>query len=216
MWEFFKQIWDNIVKKQEKEFKPSLEGKELCIHGNIHKLQIQGTKDFDEILLDPKKKTLLIVDDDRGISIVILNTIDTIKERYGVDLFKDFNIVMSLGSTCAQNAFEFSKLYQVDFAILDITLREIIAIKDLKEERIFYHALDGFDVGQELTKKNPDLKYRFLTSHNLEFKKERFKKLHEKFGRNLIDYYINKLDPNRYEKIQKFLYGESQNEISYN
>lgn len=178
------------------------------LRGDLNRIILNGQR-FNPENLNKNKKTILIVDDYDEMATLFKNTIQDIKDDYDFDIVNDYNVVMIIGDNCGKDSLTFIEKYSVDYAILDITLREII--KKKINGRNSFGAIDGIDIGIEILERHPECKMIFLTAHNLDTDNEKFSTFHFKykqyFNGNLVDHYINKLDPSRNNGIVNFLRG---------
>lgn len=181
------------------------------LNGDLNRIILNG-QEFNPENLNKDKKTLLIVDDYVEMATLFKNTLQDIKDDYGFDIVNDYNVVMIIGDNCGKDSLTFIENYSVDYAILDITLREIIQKKI--NGRNSFGAIDGIDIGIEILERYPKCKMIFLTAHNLDTDNEKFSTFHIKykqyFDADLVDHYINKLDPSRNEGIVNLLRGEDE------
>lgn len=204
----------NIFKKKDVVVETTHERDEVdydFLNGDLNRIILNG-RQFNPENLDKKKKTLLIVDDYDEMSTLFKNTVQDIKDDYDVDIDNDYNVVIIIGDNCGKDSLKFIENYPVDYAILDITLREIIHKKI--NGRNSFGTIDGIDLGIETLERYPECKIVFLTAHNLDTDNEKFSTFHVKFKQyfnaDLVNYYINKLDPSRNEEIVRFLRGENE------
>lgn len=210
MFDFLKNIFN---RKTNQEVYPNVrdEVDYDFLNGDLNRVLLNG-ETFNRDLLDPNKKTLLIVDDYIEMTTLFKNTIQEIEDDYEFDIEKEFNIVMIIGDDCGKDSLKFIESFSVDYAILDITLREIVQKKI--NGRNSFGAIDGIDIGIEILERYPECKLIFLTAHNLDTTNNKFTSLHEKYRQylngELVDHYINKLDPKRNEEIVNFLRGNNE------
>lgn len=182
-------------------------------HGNLDRVFLNG-EPFQEEKLDRSKPTLLFVDDYIEMSTMLKNTISEMRDEYDVDLEERYNLIFAIGDNCGKDSLTFIENYPVDYAILDITLREIIQ-KSING-KISYGAIDGIDIGMEIKERYKECKILFLTAHNIDIDNYKFfhlhKKFHEAFGDELRNHYLNKLDPDRNKRIVEFVTGNKYDE----
>ena len=157
---------------------------------------------------DVNKKSILILDDisatDRMYSIDFKN----IKAEFGKNVVEEYNIIKCFGSMCGFIAEKFinNSNIKIDVGILDISIGNIIKLKQgsIKE-------IDGVDIAMLLMKTSSDVKIIFMTGHAVTMKNKDcvhyFEKFNNQTGENIEDYYYNKQDTNRSEKLYRFLYG---------
>jgi len=161
-----------------------------------------------EIIDNNSDKTILFLDDIDNMWYLYNLDLNKIKEKYGHDVKKEFNIIKCFGETAGFTAHKFiCKNYKkVDYAILDITLGYGVKLKNSE-----YVEYDGIDVFLKLYEKNPDMKFIFCTAHTLNIKNPTvgyfFKKFEKVTGLNFKDYYVSK-NSDRYESIYKLLYED--------
>ena len=154
-----------------------------------------NTKEFEIIKSKhPEAKILLLMDDFKEI-------VDTLSENL-LETNK-FNIYKSWGSFAVFIVQEWCNDVVFDYAIIDLTLGGIIMNDNKLDE------LDGTDIYILIKKSNPKSKIKFLINDNLNITNEEFNNLKDKFFRytnkDITDYCISKLDPQRMDKIKNFL-----------
>lgn len=204
MFEFIK-TW--FKKEEKKEVVIPAEDIEYDLeHGDLKRIFLNG-KNFKEEDLDPNKKTILFVDDYIEMSTLLKNTIRDMNDEFDIDIESMYNVVFAIGDNCGKDSLTFIENHRVDYAILDITLREII--KKTINGKSTYGAVNGIDIGIEIRERYSDCKLLFLTAHNLDTKNDKFHMLHKKFydyfGDDLSSHYLNKLDPDRNKIIIEFI-----------
>lgn len=168
--------------------------------------------------LDKNKKTIVFVDDYENMKSLFIDMITYLKYSHNLDLEKEYNIVFLLGDNCVKDCLLFTRTYEVDFAILDLTLRTFLIGKENGVSKLRH--IDGIDLAREIRELRPECKIAFLTAHNLESSmdphepSENFKIQHDKykkiFGDSLLDHYYNKLDDLKYEAILDLLKGDGK------
>jgi len=163
----------------------------------------------DPIIIDSKQdKNILFLDDINNVWLLYEDDILTIKNIYGKDIYKDFNIIKCLNTTAGFTAHKFisTSNIKIDYAIIDITLGYGVKLNDGR-----YIEYDGIDVLLSLLKKNKDLKFIFSTAHSLNRKNATINYYFNKFEHatklKFEDYYMNKNDE-RYKTIYKLLYKD--------
>lgn len=157
---------------------------------------------------DYNKKTILLVDDYKAMESLYDIAFLNFKENYKKDVNSDFNIYKIFGEHCGIKALKLLHKIKIDYAILDLTLGEIIKIESCLDDK--YVCLDGVDIANELYKVNKDCKTVFVTAHNLNSKYDKFKMFRDKFklatNKDIEDYYINKLEEERDNELLEFIY----------
>lgn len=166
----------------------------------------------DTTKLDPSLPNLLFVEDYQDMKSAYRIVINNIGKRIGKSLYEKFNICEAYGKYCGGTALKFLRDNKVDYAILDITLGEVLNVPDDADGE-GYVFIDGIDIALEILKSNPKAKIIFLTGHTLNEKYPAFKEYIDKFqnatGVSLIDHYLKKSDVNEEEHLIKFLFGDN-------
>lgn len=178
--------------------------------------EILDTYDFDSvpepnIINKDADKTILLVDDIPYTKMLFAFDFKTIDTIYNKNVHTDFKIVECFGKKAGWMAYKYCVLNgnKVDFALIDITLGNVIKYKESMIE------VDGIDIACNITNHFPDMKFLLFTSHSLNTKSMVVNKYNTKLknGLNvyLEDRYLNK-NSNRYEHIYNFLYSNSNTE----
>lgn len=179
---------------------------------NIGSTRPKDNKFRDTTKLDPSLPNLLFVEDYQDMKSAYRIVINNIGKRIGKSLYDQFNICEAYGKYCGGSSLKFLRENKIDYAILDITLGEVLNIPS-DEDGDGYVFIDGIDIALEILKVNPDAKIIFLTGHTLNEKYPAFKEYIDKFknatGKSLIDHYLKKSDVNEEEHLIKFLFGEN-------
>lgn len=161
----------------------------------------RNTKEIDKDL-----PILLFVEDYEDMRSAYRIVLNNISKQVGKSVYDSFNICEAYGKFCGGTALKFVNETKVDYAILDITLGEVINVNEGG-----YVFINGIDIAIEILKKNPEAKILFLTGHTLNDRYPAFKEYIEKFrkhtGKNIIDHYLKKSDVNDESFLLEFLYG---------
>lgn len=151
-------------------------------------------------------KSLLLLDDVSLVYNLYKTTFNRINRAYNVDMFKDYKIIYSIGSMSGYTAYKYILNNKIDYALLDITLGDIV--RNSNNEII---EIDGVDIAIKLLELNPNIKFKFISSHTLNMKNYTmiyyFNKFESVTKRKISNYYIYK-NGDLSQDIYNFLYGE--------
>ena len=158
-----------------------------------------------EIVNPDKEKTILTLDDVLYTNFLYIEDIRKIKEKYGLDVYKDFKIVRCLGPNAGLMAYKYFIIDKnpCDFGLLDITLGQRVNVTGS-----WHMELDGMDIAKYILELNPNFKFVLCTAHTINKTNyvvnnynNKCKKL---FGKELDAYYLNK-NSERYKTIYNLL-----------
>ena len=179
-----------------------------------------------------KDKTILFLDDLVETRILLDNDLDHIKNKYGINILEEYNVIICYGgdaSYVAKRFIENEDYGKIDYAFVDLTMEG-----HLNYLKGTFDDIDGIDIYEILLNKNPEIKVKFLTAHvisrvidtidihsslpHLDGRDKinisgvnsyirRYAQISKEIGQptELIDACIYKLDSNRYEKIKNFI-----------
>lgn len=201
-------IW-NTNSEKDKVVEPEVEKVE-----EKHFTEYLSLKDVEDVVPvnnnhNYDKKTLLFVDDYKAMeslyNIAFINNKETTKR----DVYEDFNVYKIFGENCGIKALKLIEKQKIDYAILDLTLGEIVHY-NAEDDNEKYVCIDGVDIASEILKHNPEAKIVFVTAHNLNTKYDKFKMFTEKFkavaNEDIEKHYINKLEEDRDQELIDFIY----------
>ena len=153
------------------------------------------------------EKRLLLLDDVELVKNLYKTTFSRIQRNYGVDVINDFKIVSCIGKLAGYEAYKYILDNHIDIALLDITLGDIIRDKNNNPVEI-----DGVDIAIKLLEINPNIKFKFISSHTLNKRNYTmvyyFNKFEKKTNLNIKDHYIYK-NGDFGTDVYNFLYGAS-------
>ena len=151
------------------------------------------------------KKVLLLLDDQ--IAVFDLYDMDfvTIKRKYNFDVMAEFKVVKCMGTDAGFIAHKYlmNNTDSIVVALLDITLGKMVKLETGKTLEF-----DGVDIALEILDKHPRCKINFCSGHFLSDNNRTLAKYVAKFektGMKLEDYYFNKNDKDRTNKIYRLL-----------
>jgi CheY-like chemotaxis protein len=120
----------------------------------------------DLLNYDPNKKSILIVDDNIGITNMIEDDLEILNDKHECDFkIQDFNILIFTTKNAIfnlRNVIKTHNITNIVFGIFDINIGG--AVHTDKYGNIIYDGIDGYYFAQKL---NTDMKHIFLTANNL-------------------------------------------------
>lgn len=153
-------------------------------------------------------KKLLLLDDVGMMYNLYKITFGRINRMYNVDIENNFNIVASIGKLSGYMAYKYILNNKVDYALLDITLGDLVRNKLNNSIEI-----DGIDIAIKLLELNPDIKFKFISAHTLNKRNytmvEYFNKFESVTNLEISKHYIYK-NGDMCKDIYSFLYGETK------
>lgn len=178
-------------------------------------------KDIDDIDLDhyrypeergnPKAEKSVLVLDDLGFMVSLYHNIfNKIDRTYNVDSRKDFKYLWATDQDCACKVLKYidNDEVRIDYALLDITLGHVNRTRTGKPIE-----LDGVDIALILLKRNPNMKFKFITAHSLNRYQKTLQIYFDKFEKNtklnIDNYFINK-NGDQVTPIYKLLYEDRE------
>lgn len=169
----------------------------------LHKIDLKAVGD-PFIMNSNGSKTLLVVNDIPTTLKLLELDFKSIKTEYHKDIMNMYKIVVCSGRHANLMAYKYLLNNQVDKALLDIILSDsIIRMDDTFIE------FNGFDIAEEIKKRNSDSEIGIYTSVELNSPLEIMHKYLNAFKRlsraNVIDKYININLSNRTEQLNAIL-----------
>lgn len=150
-------------------------------------------------------KPKILIMDDLSITLSLYTTdFDLMKSKFGVDVYKDFDIYLALGKESGFQACKFIRDAKPEYLILDITIENLTKFDDGN-----YLDLDGLDIAKYNEKLNPDSKFIISTAHKLTNNRSKgniLSKFKGYFGVHIKHHSMSK-NIDRDVNIYKFLYG---------
>lgn len=184
--------------------------------GDNREKQYSNQDDLNDIDMslfkDPKiygtgDKKLLLLDDVELVANLYKTTFNRINRMHDVNIEKDYMIISSIGKLSGYRAYKYILNNKVDYALLDITLGDLIRNNSNKAVEI-----DGVDIAIKLLELNPNIKFKFISSHTLNKRNYTMVYYFNKFERmtnlDISEHYIYK-NGDFGKDIYSFLYGDS-------
>ena len=170
--------------------------------------------DYDDVALPDilgninSNKVLLLLDDQPAVFDLYDMDFVTIKRRYDFDVMDEFKVVKCVGIDAGFIAHKYliDNTDSIVIALLDITLGKMVKIES--GETLEF---DGIDIALEILAKHPRCKINFCSGHFLSNDNRTLTKYVTKFektGMKLQDYYFNKNDSKRTDKIYQLMTDE--------
>lgn len=163
-----------------------------------------------EISSNDKSKTILLVDDVETTKSLHKADFKKIKNKYNLDIDKEFNIVRVYGSICGFIAYKY--LLETDVESNMFPSHLILDIKYGVQERDdsgLYLELDGIDLAIKAMSLKKDINLKFLSGHTLNKHNPIISTYIEKFyniyNKDINEYYIYK-NEDRVLAIKDFLF----------
>ena len=109
-------------------------------------------------------RVLLLVDDIPFTEILYQNDFKAIKDKFGLDIKKEFRLVKCFGEYAGFTAYKYAVLEEnkIDLGFLDITLGHKICLR-----KQWYKEIDGIDIAILLRNVYPDFSFLLCTAHTL-------------------------------------------------
>ena len=151
------------------------------------------------------KKVLLLLDDQAAVFDLYDMDFVTIKRKYNFDVMDEFKVVKCMGTDAGFIAHKYliDNTDSIVIALLDITLGKMVKLETGKTLEF-----DGVDIALEILDKHPRCKINFCSGHFLSDNNRTLAKYVAKFektGMKLEDYYFNKNDRDRTDKIYRLM-----------
>jgi hypothetical protein len=108
---------------------------------------------------------MIVVDDLETINNYYINLLKQYSNKYNVDIFSKYHILLFTGEKCGYRAYKYIKNNKIRLALLDITLNQSIKYQD--DNTIYYMTIDGPDIASLISKEQPKVRYMFNTGHRI-------------------------------------------------
>lgn len=160
------------------------------------------------VILNPEgSKTLLILNDVPEATLLFNMDIDQIYKETGIDINKEFKIVLCNGRYSNIAAYKYAKEHKIDKALLDI-----VVVDSIISHKFGYMELDGFDVAAEIEKYNPQCHLAIWSNIVLSINSNQIKRYLKKVQsldiKNILNYYINRNSLDRPNRLKEFLFTD--------
>jgi hypothetical protein len=214
MFDFIK----NIFKEEKEDFTEVFEeinsDESFCIkckyyHTCPYRANGDGCKFVNNIEFDRNKESILIVDDFKGLTDILIDDLKALEQEGKIDLSK-YNILVFSGNMAAYEYITSNRRHNglnVKFALLDITLGGSLIVEGKNT------TYTGVDVFAEAYITDKNFRFLFFTGNNLNPYIKYNKELIEKFAKitqgNIDDHILFKTSvssEDRREKIYKELF----------
>ena len=172
----------------------------------VNKFSNIKLKDVSDVtyLAEDSDNNLLIMDDVAITMSLYKISFKNMTRDHFYNIIDHVTIATALGSNAGLVAYKYLLEHEINFAIIDITIGQIVYTDDNSIIEI-----DGIDIAIEIWNRYPKAKIVFVTAHSLNRDNKKlnyyFNKFEEMTGKKIENYYINKNDLNRTKLLYEFL-----------